>query len=260
MITEVVTVCSHMPHQPYYHYTEFLKSLVVHNVGPTVLGFEEGWGGLITKPKRLRHYLRHVCKADVVIACDCFDVIFLDHPDAIAEKWASLWPDKPIVFNAERNLFPRSDLAEFFPETGTPFRYLNSGFMIGRPNDLLDMIESIDWDALGEDRRIEAPETIYYNGHIPYTGSTAKTYQPGEYYTPNDQSEYQEIWTVKPVPMELDTKAELCLCAHGSEVDDFEWGDRIRHRLTDTEPGVIHCNGGAKESILPRIISHLGLA
>lgn len=260
-MTPVVTVCSHNPTQPYYHYQDgFLASLARLGVTPVVLGWQEEWQGLISKPKRLRHWLRHVCTDDVVIASDCFDVVYQEHPDTIRAKWEELWPDAPIVFNAERSIFPRSDLATYFPETGTPWRYLNSGFMIGRRDDLLTMIENVDWDAIGVDRRIEVPETIYYNGHIPFTGSTEKHYQHGEYYTPNDQGEYQEIWSRMPVPMELDAKTELCFAMHGTEIDDLDLnGPKVVNRLTGTTPGVLHCNGSAKDSLLPRILEHLSL-
>lgn len=261
MSVPVVTVCSHEPHQPYYYYRRgFLGSLSRLGVEPVVLGFGEEWQGLITKPKRLRHWLRHVCADDVVIACDCFDVAFQSHPDEIAARWKELWPSMPVVFNAERSLFPRTDLALFFPETGTPWPYLNSGFMIGTRDRLLDMIESVDWDAIGVDRRIEFEETIHYNGHIPFTGSTAKTYQHGEYYTPNDQGEYQEIWSKKPVPMELDSRAELCMTGHGAALDDLDLtGEKVRNRLTDTVPGVFHGNGSAKNELFPRLLEHWGL-
>lgn len=267
MTTQLVTICSHNPTQPYYHYEDgFLGSLKKLGVEPVVLGFGEEWTGLINKPKRLRHWLRHVCEADVVIASDCFDVVYQETPDTIAAKWKELWPNGEIVFNAERSLFPRSDLAEFFPETGTPFRYLNSGFIIGGRDELLTMIESVDWDALGVDRRIEEVETIHYNGHIPFTGSTEKVYQHGEYYTPNDQGEYQEIWSRKPVPMELDGGAQLCMACHGAEIDDFDFtkesgvgNPKVKHLLPGTTPGVYHFNGDAKDKIMPRFLEFWNL-
>lgn len=258
----VVTVCSHIRPEPYYHYVDgFLGSLAKLGVEPVVLGFNEGWEGLITKPKRLRHWLRNVCPEDeIVIACDANDVVFQEHPDSIAERWQSLWPERPLVWNSERNLFPRSDLAEFFPETGTPWRYLNSGFMIGTRNDMLTMVETADWDSFPVDQQVFEETTIVYNGHIPFTGSAVKVYQPQEWVSPNDQGDYQEIWSKMPVPMALDTKAELCICCHGSELDDFDLtGPKIKNRLTDTVPGVFHCNGGAKDVLLPQLLAHWGL-
>lgn len=104
-MTPVVTVCSHVPQQPYYHYERgFLGSLKKLGVEPVVLGFNEGWEGLITKPKRLRHWLRNVCpENDTVIATDCFDVCFQKHPDEIAERWKKHWPYQPVTFNAGPN-------------------------------------------------------------------------------------------------------------------------------------------------------------
>lgn len=252
-MTPVVTICNKLPTADYYFYERgFLGSLGRLGVEPVVLGFNEHWGGLVTKPKRLRHYLRHDCEAEIVIASDSWDVCFTEHPDAIADRYISLWPDTPVIFNAERSLFPRGDLAEFFPETGTPWRYLNSGFMIGKRDDLLTMIESVEWDAILEDTQFKEETEVTYAG-------VTRRYEVDSWFHPNDQSDYQDIWTKQPVPMKLDTKAELCISLHGSEPDDFEWTTPLRNKLTDTAPGVWHGNGNAKNGIFPRILEHLGL-
>lgn len=254
MTVEVVTVCDKKPTQPYYHYDEFLASLMRYGTVLTVLGFGQGWEGLVTKPKRLRHHLRYGCKADIVIACDCWDVVFQKHPDEIAERYQTLWPSLPVVFNAERNLFPRTDLEAFFPETGTPWRYLNSGFMIGRRDDLLTMIETVDWDAIPPDHQLAEDTDITYAG-------VTRRYEKDSWFCPNDQGDYQEIFSKQPVPMTLDVSAELCITGHGASLEEFDLSEpeEVRNTITDTVPGVFHFNGDAKEKVLPPLFRHWGL-
>lgn len=252
-MTPVVTVCNKRPTADYYFYDRaFLASLGRLGVDPVILGFGEHWGGLVTKPKRLRHYLRHDCDSEFVIASDSWDVCFTEHPDSIVERYKALWPDTPVVFNAERSLFPRGDLALFFPETGTPWQFLNSGFMIGKRDDLLTMIESVDWDSILEDTQFTEPTEVTYAG-------VTRRYEVDSWFHPNDQSDYQEIFTKQPVPIKLDTRAELCITLHGAKPEDFEWTNPIRNKLTDTYPGVWHGNGDAKNGIFPQILDHLGL-
>jgi hypothetical protein len=253
-MTPVVTVCDKTPTAPYYYLDRgFKASLARLGVEPVILGFGEHWGGLVTKPKRLRHYLRHDCTDDVVIACDCWDLCFQSHPDEIVARWKELWPNREVVFNAERSLFPRGDLAEFFPETGTPWRYLNSGFMIGRRDDLLTMIESVDWDSILEDTQFKEPTEVTYAG-------VTRRYEVDSWFHPNDQSDYQEIWTKQPVPIKLDTRGQLCIALHGSEFTDFDLsGPKVRHKDPDATPGALHGNGGAKNELFPALLGHLGL-
>lgn len=54
MSIQVVTVSNRMPTEPYYHFGAFLKSLEKFGVQPVVLGWNQPWNGLMTKPRLLR--------------------------------------------------------------------------------------------------------------------------------------------------------------------------------------------------------------
>lgn len=255
MSIQVATVCNKAPTAPYYYWERgFKASLAKLGVTPVVLGFEEHWGGLCTKPKRYRHWLRqNIDSLDTVILSDAWDVVFQSHPDEIEARWKEVWPNGEVIFNSERSLFPRGDLAEFFPETGTPWRYLNSGFIIGKAADVLTMIESVDWDAILDDTQFKDPTEVTYAG-------VTRTYETDSWFHPNDQGEYQEIWSRMPVPMKLDAKTELCFAMHGTELDDLDLtGPKVKNKLTGTTPGVLHCNGDSKDKLLPQLLAHLGL-
>lgn len=254
-MTTVATVCSKLPTAPYYYYQRaFLASTARLGVNPVILGMDGAWGGLCSKPKHYRQWLReNLDSLDTVILADAWDVAFQSHPDEIEARWKELWPDGETVFNAERGLFPRGDLALFFPETGTPWQFLNSGFIIGKASDVLTMIESVDWDSFMDDTQVEVETTVTYGGQT-------RTYQPGEWVHSNDQGDYQECFTKQPVPMMLDTRAELCIALHGSEFSEFDLsGPKVRNKLTDTVPGVLHGNGSSKNELFPRLLEHLSL-
>src|SRR6266403_6234199 len=73
------------------------------------------------------------------------------HPDEVAARYLKLWPSMPVLYNAERGIWPRADLADRFPECGTPWRYLNCGLMIGPPKDMLKVLDWMDLDGIPGD-------------------------------------------------------------------------------------------------------------
>ena len=128
--TTVVTVSSRFPTEPYYRYDVFLKSLDKLGVTPVVLGMNEPWHGLMTKPNHFRSWLRASSPAPRVIICDSWDIAFAEHPDSINQRCEDLFGDA-VVFNGEKGCWPRAELADKFPaaapdaKQGCLFRRLN---------------------------------------------------------------------------------------------------------------------------------------
>lgn len=240
MKAEIVSISSHYPSEPYYRLHAMLASVKKVGAEVTLLGMGEPWRGLMTKPRIMREWLRGgQNQTEFIIFVDAWDIIFQKHPDdMLDEYWHMYEGSKPLVFNAERSCFPRGDLAEHFPETGTPFRYLNSGFIMGPAAGLRDLLEFMDLDSIPDDHQL--PDQSWYH--------------------PNDQGEYTSAYVKRPVPMELDTKARLCMSLHGTAPEGLELlpDGLVRNLVTDTIPGVFHGNGSGKE-LLPLIISHLGI-
>lgn len=248
MKTEVVTVSSYFPKEPYYRFEEYKKSIRRFGVEPTILGFKAPWHGLMTKPRLYREFLRKgQATGDVLVVTDAWDILFAAHPDEIGAAYVERDPDYAIVFNAERNCFPCTEptkdsfdvVAEKHHVT-TPWRYLNSGFMVGRPVDILALLESMDLDSIPDDHQL--PD--------------------GSWFNPNDQDHFQRrfIALPQPVPMALDYNTELCMAAHGSQLDELDFiGPRIKNKITGTEPMVFHLNGSAKNDIAPAILEHMKL-
>lgn len=249
MKAEIVSISSHRPHESYYYHDEFLNSIKRVGAEVTVLGMGEPWRGLMTKPNIVRQWLRDgKNKTDIVFFVDAWDIIFQKHPDEILDEYFHLvgpvdkGVDLPLIFNAERNCFPGGDHCNAFPESGTPWRYLNSGFIVGPVCHMLALLESMDLESLGYDE--QRPD--------------------GSWNHPNDQLEYLKAFVKQPVPMVLDTEAKLCISLHDTkpeELEFFEQGGKkmVRNLVTGTVPGVLHGNGNGKNNTLPLIINHLGL-
>jgi hypothetical protein len=237
MKSEIVCVSSYNPKESYYIYEQFKASVRRVGAEPTILGWHQEWRGLMTKPRRFREFLRKGHQqGEVLIVCDAWDVIFTVHPDEIVDAYRKF--NVPIVFNAERNCFPRGDLADQFPDPGTPWRYLNSGFMVGTPEAILTLLESMNLDAIPDDHQL--PD--------------------GSWFNPNDQEHFTLAYLAQPVKMALDTKAEMCMTGHGTTLQELDFSKpRIRNLITGTEPMAFHFNGGSKNDLQPAVLAHMKL-
>lgn len=243
MPSRVISVTSRIPdpiREPYYQYPKFIASLGALGVEPTILGMGEPWHGLISKPKIMRDWLRRgECGADVIIWSDSFDVVFSEHPDKAVQTYRNTWPELPVVYNAERGLFPRNDLLSSFPECGTPWRYLNSGLIIGRATDILRILE---WMPLDD------------------TPGDCKDPDTGRDIQPNDQGWHQFTYSAQPVPMILDSHAQLFQSYSACELDEFDLtGPKVMNRLTETCPSIHHFNGNSKDLIMGHFLEKWGL-
>lgn len=244
MKVQVITVSSFQPKPSYYYYRQFLASVRKFGQEPAILGWHEHWGGLATKPKLLKAFLtKGHHEGDILLCCDAWDVVLQADPQEIGERYVR-WGRKAIIFNAERNCFPRADLAPDYDalaesiNVATPWKYLNSGCMIGTPEDILKLLDFMQVDAVPDDH--QKPD--------------------GTWVHPNDQEHYTVAFLRQPVPMDLDYNTEFCLAAHGSELDELDFsGPRIKNKITGETPFLIHANGNAKNLLAPTIHKHLGL-
>ncbi|MCI0417993.1 MAG: hypothetical protein L0312_02025 [Acidobacteria bacterium] len=242
MTTTVITVSSRNPKEPYYHYQKFLKSLDRFRVIPVVLGMNQPWHGLMTKAFLYRDYLRagnlNSSGGDTIILCDAWDIIFQRHPDEIGKLCLDHYDPNAVVFNGEKACWPRADLSDSFPDQGTPWRYLNCGFICGPALAILAMIEAMNIDAIGVDRKLPNGQKI----------------------EPNDQGEFQALYSKQPVKMIVDSKCLLAQTLSACTLDEFDLsGEFIKNKVTGTIPGVFHFNGGSKNDLMPAFLKHLGL-
>ncbi len=231
MTYEIITVSSHRPTQPYYCYDEFFRSLAQYGKQATILGQNPGeYWGLGAKPQLLLEYLSAGrTNTELVLFTDCWDVLFLHSPDAAINRFLKRF-DADVVFNAEKSMFPACVDESFFPDTGTPYRFLNSGFFIGYRDKVIEMLLSLGMEKAERDHK--RPD--------------------GTYFHTNDQGWLLQAFTKQPVRMALDSQAELCLTTHGATDEDASVSDNdvcsVCCRHTGVYPVAIHGNGGGKES------------
>jgi hypothetical protein len=247
---QVVSVTSRIPdrtREPYYRYALWHDCLTHHGCEPVVLGMGEHWGGLMTKPRRLRDWLRSgACTADTLIVTDSYDVVFTASPEEVVKQYRKGLGG--ILFNAEKGIFPRGELEDRFLEIAHEgesdfsrvydWKYLNSGFYIGDPAQILRLLESFWLDDIHDD--YQRPD--------------------GSWVHVNDQGWYQTIFCAQPVPMTLDYSCEIVQCCSACSLDEFDLsGKKIKNVVTGTEPMVWHFNGGSKNDLLPAMLPKWGM-
>ena len=248
MSVQVVSVCNRIPdrsREPYYRHDAFLASMARFGEAPTILGMGEPWGGLMTKPRRLRQWLREGrCTAETLIVCDAFDIIFTVPALEVAEVYRGWYTRSTLVFNAEKGLFPRGELDYATELTPGPWRYLNSGFMIAPPDVILATLEAMWLDDIADDYR--AADALHGGA--------------GRMIEPNDQGWYQLMYAAHVVTMLLDHQCRLCQTLSACTLEEFDLsGDRIRNIVTGQTPCVFHFNGGSKNDLLPVFLKKWGL-
>lgn len=226
----VVAIASHFPAAPYYVYNEFMASVKRIGVPLHIIGQGIEYKGLGSKPRILKQFLESSSRTfDRLIFCDAFDVLFQSDPNTFPVE-------NKIVWNAEKACFPNPKLADKFPETLTPYRYLNSGFSIG-PRELYIQ-------ALREMKADEIPPDHTVNGVR---------------VEPNDQEYFQKQYLFGNVPMRLDSNCSLCQTLSDVTPEELDFtGDKIKNKGTGAEPIAFHMNG-KKEAWKPILLKHLGL-
>lgn len=244
MNVQVVTACSRFPdrsQEPYYRPECMIESLRRYGEVAVNICANGIWDGLMTKPFRLREWLRRGRNvSDRILFVDAFDVLFVRHPHWIGDRCEEWFGADTIVFNGERNLWPRSDLKDYYDALAAdgPWKYLNSGFMCGPADRILQLLEAMDIDRVGLDR-------------IDTDGTR---------HEPNDQGEFQYAFTRQPVPMAVDSGCRVAMTFSATEADDYELvNQELHNKITGSSPGLAHFNGDGMNRHFDFFLEHWGL-
>ncbi len=235
---KILTVSNKIPTAPYYCWNAFHESLRRFGFKAIVLGMGEHYGGLMTRPRKAREWLRANQSDEIMIICDSWDIVFAACPWEIYKEYYNMRGDSLLVWNAEKTFFPYDPTLDF-PDPGTPYRYLNSGFAIGPANAHLELLEALNLDSIPDD-------------HVNAAGVQVN---------PFEQPLVQKAYCDQVIPMMLDTNCRLVQCLHAVAPEELCLNispEQIQNTITGTFPMVFHMNG-AKEPWLDKILTKLNL-
>jgi hypothetical protein len=120
-------------------YRNFLKaSCRYHEIELVTLQHRGPWISHRIKDHLLRLYARRLPPEEIILFTDGYDSMLVCGEAEVLAKYSRF--AAPLVFTAEKTCWPCPDLADAFPSSGTPFRYLNSGGFIGQAGVLVDVL------------------------------------------------------------------------------------------------------------------------
>lgn len=223
----VITVSDRVPTEDYYCVSAFHESLARFGHEATVLGMGQPYRGMMDRLKRPLAHMK-IISSEIVIICDCWDLIFLESPIAIADKFRSF--RHPIVFSAERTLFPEKDYGEY-PVGTTDVGRLNAGFIVGYRDALIALFDHLDVANAPEDTVDGDGKWTHYS----------------------EQEMLHHAFVEQFVPMTLDYENALCQSMFKTLPGEIQLGERCRNTITGAYPMALHWNGPAKTEahILP---------
>ena len=210
----------------------FINSCEVYGLKYKIIGFGEKWkgGNMIDGPGGgqkiifLTNILKELDDDHLILVTDSYDVIMTANSAEIVKKYKEF--NSPIVFAAEASCWPDTKLAEKYPTTDSPNKYLNSGGFIGKVKDIKKIL----------------PEAFQANSDDQL------------YYTNKFLSEDGEKLIT------LDYKCEIFQCLNNAETEiEILYGkSRLKNKLFNSEPCHIHGNGPAsRKYYLNKIESYL---
>lgn len=142
---------------------ELLKKSAEHfGYNLTIEGIGQNYLGHGLKIKNFKKFCEAQDPDTVVMFVDAYDVIFVQPPEVLYNKWQKLF-DNTVVFNAETNCHPDVELADEYPTPeNSRFKFLNSGVYMGRAKDVLKLLPEELQDTY-DDQRYFVDKFLYNN-------------------------------------------------------------------------------------------------
>lgn len=167
----VVAAAKVAPVEPVFHIctiasdkTQGLKQLLisckVHGITLDILGMGLPYRGNGQKLNYMKEYIKAMPDNDIVLYVDAYDILFLTDKKTILKKFLKM--KSSFVISAERNCFPFRGLANKYPESPTPFRYINSGSFMGYVKSMKKILGEI---AVNEKISDQGQLTLHYFDH-----------------------------------------------------------------------------------------------
>jgi len=190
-----------------------IRSGKKHGLNVEYNGIGKGYVNHGEKPCGLQEFLKTIDRDDIVLFLDAYDTLIMGNEDEFLKKYNSFNAD--VVFCAEKNCFPDQDLKEWYPESTSPHKYLNSGAFIGKASVLTDMLASLQPNKHDDDQFLYTIFYLFFDHNI-----------------------------------RLDTSCEIFLSLESVEntsIIPIRKGRKVKYSLTNTIPLVVHGNGNGKK-------------
>ncbi len=196
----------------------YLASARRVGIEPRLIGAGVRYSGHAVKCELFRDEARKLPPNDIVVATDCWDVVFLRGAAAFEAEFKAL--GTPFLASTEPGLkyqaSGRFATWRRYPEPprpGLPWRYINGGGFMGYAGAMADILSRVDLKAT-----YHCDQTALNRWFVDHPDTMALDYEQRVFAS--------TIWR------------------EGLETQDFEAsGEGLRHRLTQSTPCIMHFGG-----------------
>jgi len=154
---------------------------------------------------------------DIVLCCDAFDVLYIGNKEEVLKRYLAF--NMPIVFGSETNCHPDKAKEKEYKDRKQKFPFLNSGLFIGRIWAFRELFKNYVFNDSESDQR-------FYTNHF----------------------------LTRPDLIALDYKNSLFLNCYSLNKKDITLESKNLVRYGDATPQFLHCNGNAKDTLLPNFV------
>lgn len=98
------------------------------------------WTGLECKEQWTYKYLKEHPEVEYFVFTDAFDTFAIGKPDETL-SYIEACPKK-LIISAEKGCYPNPDKAKLYPETNSPFKYVNAGQFCGSSKVFIELYEA----------------------------------------------------------------------------------------------------------------------
>ena len=217
------------------------------------VGLGEPWRGFATKflayERRLSELRQKLPPEQLVMLLDAWDTVILGSSEELVSKMSQL-PPNTILGGAERvcgpNHFLVAQIEELYPDGHTPWRYPNSGGLVGPLQVMLELLHALVHDTGGAALPAEENDQVRLHDFLIARAAQGRNF---------------------PLFLDTDCRVFQCMYEEQPQWDSTHLANkpRLRNRLTGETPIVAHGNGHTGRWFLSamysemKLLDHLGL-
>jgi len=196
-----------------------------------ILGWGIPWLGLSQKLLAAQTYAESLPDSHVILFSDAFDILYVNNPNKVLASFINKGAE--ILFSAECGCWPHiiEDNGDAcfnkYPKAPTPYRYLNSGSWIGFAKKAAEMLKAVSQEAGNNFQNANDQKLV------------ADMFIAGRFGIELDY--YNSIF--QSMHMTLDPPLPYC---NPMENIELSTNGIWKNKLTNSNPSVIHFNGGGK--------------